>query len=106
MLAAGAVLAEPVMFEVLRYASPREAQQIQAQFRVLPILPTPADLWNRAAELGQDCRKAGINPGSLDLLIAQVAIHHGAELVTFDADFQAIANASPLQATLLQRPTS
>lgn len=105
VLAPGVVVAEPVMFEVLRYVSMREAQQIQVQFRALPVLATPADLWSRAAELGQACRKAGINPGSLDLIIAQVAIHHGVELVMFDTDFQAIANASPLQVVLLQRPT-
>jgi predicted nucleic acid-binding protein len=106
VLASGVVVAEPVMFEVLRYVSLREAQQIQVQFRALPVLATPADLWNRAAELGQDCRKSGINAGALDLIIAQVAIHHAAELVTFDAGFQAIASASALQVILLQRPTS
>ena len=104
ILAPAVVLAEPVVFEVLRYANTQEVQQLQAQFQLLPVIPTPADLWNRAAELGQDCRKHGITVGALDLLIAYVAIHHAAELLTFDDDFQKIASVSTLQVKLLQRP--
>lgn len=104
ILAPSAVLAEPVMFEVLRYATAQESQQLQAQFQLLPVLATPADLWSHAAELGQDCRKNGIAVGALDLLIAHVAIHHAAELLTFDADFQKIASVSTLQVKVLQRP--
>jgi predicted nucleic acid-binding protein len=40
----------------------------------------------------------------MDLLIAAVAIHHGAELVTFDTDFRAIARMSTLRVKLLKRP--
>ena len=70
------------------------------------MLPTPAALWSKAAELGQACRKGGVNAGSLDLLIATVAIHHDAELVTFDADFQIIANVSALRVKFLRRPVA
>jgi predicted nucleic acid-binding protein len=53
--------------------------------------------------LGQKCREKGISAGSLDLLIASVAIHHQAELITFDEDFSAIARISTLNVTLLTR---
>lgn len=105
ILAPSAVLAEPVMFEILRYATAQESQQLRAQFQLLPVLATPADLWTRAAELGQDCRNNGITVGAIDLLIAYVAIHHAAELVTFDDDFQKIASISTLQVKVLQRLT-
>lgn len=72
ILAPVAVLAEPVVFEVLRYASDEETSQLQQQFQTLPMLSTPADLWHRAAELGRNCRRRGINAGAMDLLIASV----------------------------------
>jgi predicted nucleic acid-binding protein len=99
-------LAEPVAFEILRHATPTEAAQLNQQFQTLPMFPTPSDLWSRAADLGQACRKAGITAGSLDLLIAVIAVHHAAELITFDTDFQQIATVSTLQVKFLARPTS
>jgi predicted nucleic acid-binding protein len=69
------------------------------------MLITPAGIWSDAAALGQCCRRHGITAGSLDLLIASVAMHHDAELVTFDADFKQIATVLPLRVTLLARPS-
>jgi predicted nucleic acid-binding protein len=39
------------------------------------------------------------------LLIATIALHHDAEVVTFDDDFQKIASVSKLQVKFLKRPT-
>ena len=97
-------LAEPVRFEVLRSARPQEAQQLEAQFAVLPSLQTPADLWERAITLGQACRQVGRTVLSLDLLVAAVALHHNAVLVSFDADFEAIASVNELRLLRLERP--
>jgi predicted nucleic acid-binding protein len=49
-------------------------------------------------------RQKNITVPSLDLLIATIALHHGAEVVTFDGDFQKIAGVSRLQVKLLKRP--
>jgi predicted nucleic acid-binding protein len=97
-------LAEPVVFEILRHATPTEARHLLLQFQTLPLLTTPPDLWTEAARLGQACRGKGITAASLDLLIAAVALHHGAEIVTFDLDFERIASVSTLQVKCLQRP--
>jgi predicted nucleic acid-binding protein len=97
-------LAEPVRFEVLRAARPEEARLLEAQFDTLPMLPTPADLWQQAINLGQACRQIGRTVLSLDLLIAAVALHHNAALVSFDADFEAIASVSALRLNRLTRP--
>jgi hypothetical protein len=97
-------LAEPVRFEVLRAARPEEARLLVAQFDTLPMLPTPADLWQQAINLGQACRQIGRTVLSLDLLIAAVALHHNAELVSFDADFEAITLVSALRLNRLTRP--
>jgi len=97
-------LAEPVRFEVLRAARPQEARLLEAQFDTLPMLPTPADLWQQAINLGQACRQIGRTVLSLDLLIAAVALHHNAKLVSFDADFETIASVSALRLNRLTRP--
>ncbi|EAQ69418.1 PIN domain protein [Synechococcus sp. RS9909] len=60
----------------------------------MTLLATPENLWQRAIDLGQACRQIGRTLLSLDLLIAAVALHHNAVLVTFDADFEAIASVS------------
>lgn len=98
-----ACLCEPVAFEVLRHATAQERSRIESQFATLPLLATPPHLWRDAAGLGQECRDRGITAGSLDLLIAAVAIHHRAELVTFDTDYQAISRAYGLRVTCLPR---
>jgi predicted nucleic acid-binding protein len=97
-------LAEPVRFEMLRSARPDETRQLKAQFDTLPTLSTPADLWQRAIDLGQACRQIGQTVLSLDLLVAAVALHHNALLVSFDADFEAIASVSELRLQRLERP--
>ncbi len=104
ILAPDAALAEPIEYEVLRHATDAEIPVLQAQFQTMPLIKTPDDLWASAAKLGQSCRRKGINAGSLDLLIASVAIQHDAELITFDGDFQRIAGACKLRVKLLQRP--
>ena len=98
-------LAEPITFEILRHATPAEAKQLTQQFQTLPMLATPLLLWPDAAKLGQACRQKNITVNSLDLLIATIALHHGAAVVTFDDDFQKIASVSSLQVKLLIRPT-
>lgn len=98
-------LAEPIAFEVLRHATPAEVGLISQQFQTLPHLATPPALWTDAARLGQACRQKNITVPSLDLLIAALAIHHGAEIVTFDDDYPKIARVSNLQVRLLKRPT-
>lgn len=106
ILSPDAALAEPVAYEVLRHASDAEARGIEAQFETLPLMKTPDGLWTAAAKLGQRCRKKGVTAGSLDLLIVSVALHHDAELITFDTDFEGIARACDLRLKLLRRPAA
>ena len=100
-----ACVAERVVFEVLRYANEEETRWLEAQFHVMPTLSTPVTLWRDASVLGRRCRRAGVTTGSLDLLIAAIALHHSAEVVTFDADFERIATVAALHVTRLHRVT-
>ena len=97
-------LAEPIVFEILRHATADEHRQLTQQFQTFPMLATPGDIWSRAAKLGQLCRERGVQAGSLDLLITCVAIHHGAELITFDQGFQPISAVADLRVKILSRP--
>jgi predicted nucleic acid-binding protein len=57
----------------------------------------PTD-YEYAAELYRLCRVEGETPRQLsDCLIAAVAIRHGADLLSADADFRTVARHSPLQ---------
>src|SRR5579871_2394580 len=73
---ARACLAEPIIYELLRSATDTEAIQLTRYFQSLPVLASPENLWGAGAELGRACRRAGLSAGSIDLLIAAVAIHH------------------------------
>ncbi|MBM3934954.1 MAG: PIN domain nuclease [SAR202 cluster bacterium] len=106
ILRADASLAEPVVFEVLRYASSREIDILKSQFEAFPMLSTPSDLWSAGIALDQACSDRGFKAGAMDLLIATTAIYHNAMLVTFDDDFRTIAAASSLRVELLQRPVT
>ena len=99
-----ACVAEPIIFEVLRSAADEESVLLARYFNSLPVLATPSDVWTTALELGRACRRSGYTAGGIDLLIAAVAVRHQAELVTFDADFQKIADESALKLHLLKRP--
>jgi hypothetical protein len=98
-------IADPIRFEVLRNATPQETRQLERHFQTFPVLADPPDLWTAAASLGQQTRHKGVTIGALDLLIATIALHHGATLITFDDDFQKISAFSNLQVKLLQRPS-
>lgn len=98
-----ACLCEPIAFEVMRHATPKEQKWIQAQFDTLPLLPTPSHLWRDSTKLGQKCRAAGFNAGSMDLIIASLCLHYDAELITFDADYLNISHISKLRVHHLSR---
>ena len=65
----------------------------------LPILSLKShDSYIKAADLYRICRVKGLTIRStIDLLIAQTAIEHNAELIHNDRDFEAIASASSLK---------
>ena len=53
-------------------------------------------LWRDAARLGADCRRGGVVVPVINMLIAQVALHHGATVVTRDRHFLAVQAVAPL----------
>jgi predicted nucleic acid-binding protein len=96
-------LCEPVLFELLRAVPKRHRARTEALVATVPILSTPADLWISARILGQKCIDAGSLPPAIDLLIAQIGLHHNVPITTFDSHFQQIAKVSSLQVNFLMR---
>ena len=76
-----------VLLELLRGAvPPKTGSAIQSAFAVLDLIePTTAD-YVGAADLGNACRKVGIQLGSVDALIARLVIVGGHTLLTLDRD--------------------
>lgn len=104
ILSPSAAVAEPIVFEVLRYATDEEASRLWSQFQTMPLLATPTNLWAESARLAQTCSMKGVTAGSMDLLISAIAIHHEAELITFEPNFESIAAVSNLRVKLLDQP--
>jgi len=89
------MLCEPVRFEVLRGERKADRITTEALLSTVPLVRTPASLWQDAGRNGQLCQDAGLTVPPLDLLIAAVAVHHGAEIVTFDEHFEQMAVVLP-----------
>ena len=100
----GALLCEPVRFELLAGASRRERPLLVRRLETMPLLPTPPRLWPEAAQLAAQACDAGLRVPSLDLLIATLCLHHDVALTTFDAHFGKLAQLSKLRVNLLARP--
>jgi predicted nucleic acid-binding protein len=99
------VTCEPILFELLRAASRTDSTRIEEYFATIPVLPTPQALWTDARMLGQRCSNAGFLPRSMDLLIAQISLDHGATITTFDDHFKQIGAVCQLKLNLLIRRT-
>ena len=72
--------------------SDREKRMLKDFERILPDLPTTADVWDHACQLARSCRAAGVSIPATDLLIMACAHHHGADLVHADAHFDQIVD--------------
>jgi len=98
-------ICEPIRFEVLRGERKADRLKTDTLLSVVPMLPTPASLWKDATRFGQICQDAGVTVPPLDLIIAAVAVAHGAEVVTFDSHFEAMLKVIPkLKVLRLKRP--
>lgn len=77
-----------VLQELLQgFSGPRARKDIIDRFSALPLLaPNRLDHID-AAELRNRCRRAGLQIGTIDAVIAQLCIRHDLTLLTTDNDF-------------------
>ncbi|MFC5870366.1 type II toxin-antitoxin system VapC family toxin [Aquincola agrisoli] len=86
-----------VLQELLQGFSGTKAQaQIVERFAALPLLQPDRDDHIGAANLRNTCRRAGVQMGTVDALLAQLAIRHDLTLLTTDKDFMHAAKHCPL----------
>lgn len=79
------------------FRGPKQRDRIVDHMGSLPlIVPDLTDHIN-AASLQITCRRKGIQIGTIDALLAQLAISHDLELLTTDRDFFLIARHAPLR---------
>ena len=91
-----------VLQELLQgFAGPRDRTQIIERFAALPMLqPDRAD-HIEAAEIRNTCRRAGVQIGTIDALIAQLCIRHELQLLSTDKDFGFAAMHCPALYSLI-----
>jgi predicted nucleic acid-binding protein len=87
-----------VLQELLQgFSGPRARTQILDRFSAVPLLVPDRDDHVAAAGLRNVCRRAGIQIGTIDALLAQLCIHHDLTMLSTDDDFRHIAGHSALK---------
>jgi predicted nucleic acid-binding protein len=86
-----------VLQELLQgFRGPRARDAIVDRFAALPFLRPERDDHIAAADLRNDCRRRGVQVGTIDALLAQLCIRFELTLLTTDADFLRVAEFQDL----------
>lgn len=81
-----------VLQELLQgFSGPKSGGQIIERFASLPLLQPDREDHVAAADLRNKCRRAGIQIGTIDALLAQLCIRHDLTLLSTDNDFKLAA---------------
>ena len=87
-----------VLQELLQgFSGPKAREQILDRFAEVPLLAPDRDDHIQAAELRNRCRRAGVQIGTIDALLAELCIRHDLTMLTSDNDFTHIAHHSALK---------
>ena len=87
-----------ILQELLQgFRGPRARDAIVERFAALPLLVPDRQDHLEAAELRNDCRRRGVEIGTIDALLAQLCSRYSLTLLTADHDFERIAGVRPLE---------
>jgi predicted nucleic acid-binding protein len=87
-----------VLQELLQgFSGPKAREQILDRFSAIPLLAPDRDDHIHAADLRNRCRRAGVQVGTIDALLAQLCIHHGLTMLSADNDFEHVAGHCALK---------
>jgi predicted nucleic acid-binding protein len=87
-----------VLQELLQgFAGPKAHTQILERFSAVPLLVPDRDDHIQAAVLRNACRRARIQVGTIDALLAQLCVRHGLTILSTDRDFENIARHTRLK---------
>ena len=81
-----------ILQELLQgFAGPRARRDIVERFAALPLLAPDRHDHINAADLRNRCRRAGVQVGTIDALLAHLCIRYELTLLTTDDDFMLAA---------------
>jgi predicted nucleic acid-binding protein len=87
-----------VLQELLQgFLGPRAQKDIVQRFAALPLIEPVRQDYIAAAEIRNRLRRAGVQIGTIDALLAQLCIHYDLLLLTTDNDFTLAALHCPLR---------
>ena len=87
-----------VLQELLQgFSRPRDRTQIIERFGALPLLSPERQDHIDAAELRNRCRRAGVQIGTIDAILAQLCSRHDLTLHSTDNDFGGVAAHAALR---------
>jgi predicted nucleic acid-binding protein len=87
-----------VLQELLQgFAGPKAREQILDRFAAIPLIVPDRTDHVEAADLRNRCRRAGIQAGTIDALLAQLCLRHDLTMLSADADFRHIAGQCALK---------
>ena len=87
-----------ILQELLQgFQGPRAKAQIVERFGALAMIAPGRDDYIDAAELCNECRRHGIQIGTIDALLAQICIRHKLVMLATDLDFSHMTKWTPLQ---------
>ena len=80
----------PIIFEIKRGLRPKERKRILPLFDALIRLSVDETIWDTAGDLDASLRSNGITIPPMDVIIAQVCLHHKVYLFTIDDHFSSV----------------
>lgn len=87
-----------ILQELLQgFFGPKAQTQILDRFSAIPYISPDRNDHIAAANLKNQCRRAGIQIGTIDALLAHLCIRHGLTMLSTDRDFERIAGLSRLE---------
>lgn len=87
-----------ILQELLQgFSGPGARKDIIDRFAALPLLAPDRQDHIDAAEIRSRCRRAGVQIGTSDALLAQLCIRHQMTMLTTDNDFEDVAAHCPLR---------
>lgn len=87
-----------VLQELLQgFSGPRNRTALLERFSAVPLLVPDRCDHIEAVELRNECRRTGVQIGTIDALLAQLCLRHDLTMLSTDRDFERIAERSALR---------
>lgn len=87
-----------ILQELLQgFSGPKARTQILERFSAIPLIVPDRDDHIGAADLRNRCRRAGMQLGTIDALLAQLCIRHALTMLSTDNDFERVATLTALK---------